>query len=255
MAGDSTLPPPPTPTMWAVDETDRQNNETGHFKPSAFGPKVFAHAHFLHTLTRVRVRTFLRTLLSPRVRSRRESETKRQRSRACAYRVQKRRTPHREGECDCCERNRVNVETLDRLNGTELGDLLAAADTRRAREYTVVCISLSLYRYTRTPSALYLRDVLLIYYYVGICVYNTIPRWEAVTRVVSSYRATAATVLALYTNICSNYVYTYVGMCAYGQNAIIIRPQRNSLKDRERERGWEVERYRDTKRQSEYKAS
>lgn len=58
-------PPPPSLTMCAVDETDRQNNETGHFKPSALGPKVFAYEHYL--IPRARVPTFLGTLLSPRV--------------------------------------------------------------------------------------------------------------------------------------------------------------------------------------------
>lgn len=61
VARDLTPPPPPPPpppplTMCAVDETDRQNNETGHFKPSAFGPKVFAHAHYLiHTSARAHI--------------------------------------------------------------------------------------------------------------------------------------------------------------------------------------------------------
>lgn len=87
VARDLTPPPPPPPplTMCAVDETDRQNNETGHFKPSAFGPKVFAHAHYLiHTSARARIP---RDTLSPRVRSRRERKTERQRLCARAYKV------------------------------------------------------------------------------------------------------------------------------------------------------------------------
>jgi len=56
----------------ALDETDRQNNETGHFKPSAFGPESI-RTRALDTRARLRLRTFIGTLLSPSgVRSRRE---------------------------------------------------------------------------------------------------------------------------------------------------------------------------------------